>query len=100
MSKPTAEQEAKIREIFSGFHNKKIDEQKFIKKLRTIENATKSGHQSIWFRYFKNDTGATTVDSIERDLNTLPNCYQNNRKYCFECIEIAVEENSLQINFS
>jgi len=100
MSKPTAEQETKLREIFSKFHKKEITEEQLIKRLRAVENKTRSGQKSIWFRFFKNDTAATTVESIERDLNTLPNCFQNNRQYIKESIEIAVNENSLQINFS
>ena len=100
MSKPTKEQETKLREIFSKFHKKEITEEQFIKRLRAVENETRSGQKSIWFRFFKNDTAATTVNNIERDLNTLPNCFQNNRQHMFECIEIAVNENSLQINFS
>jgi len=100
MSKPTAEQETKLRDIFSDFHHKKITDEQLIKRLRAVENETRSGNQTIWFRFFKNDTAATTVRDIERDLNTLPNCYQNNRKYVHENIEIAVNENSLQINFS
>jgi len=100
MSKPTTEQEIKLREIFSKFHNKEIAEEQFIKRLRAVENKTRSGQKTIWFRFFGNDTAATTVSSIERDLNTLPNCFQNNRKYMHENIEIAVNENSLQINFS
>ena len=100
MSKPTTQQEATIRQIFSDFHNKKIAEEKFIKKLRTVENITRSGVRSVWYRFFKNDTLVSTVNSIERNLNTRPNCYQNNRKSTLEEIEIAVTENSLQINFS
>ena len=100
MSKPTTEQEQKLRDIFSEFHNKKITQEQFIKRLRAIENKTRSGQKTIWFRFFKNDTAVTTLNDIERDLNTLPNCYQNNRKYMQENIEIAVNENSLQINFS
>jgi hypothetical protein len=100
MSKPTAEQEIKLREIFSDFHHKKITDEQLIKRLRTVENKTRSGHKTIWFRFFGNDTAATTVNNIERALNTLPNCYQNNRKYMQENIEMAVNENSLKINFS
>ncbi len=100
MSKPTAEQEQKLRGIFSDFHNKKIDNWQLIKRLRAVENKTRSGQKSIWFRFFKDDTLATTVNNIERDLNTLPNCYQKNRDHMLENIQIAVEENSLQINFS
>lgn len=100
MSKPTAKQEAKIRQVFSDFHNKKTTEETFIKELHAIENKTRSGQKSVWYRFFRNDTLVATADRIEICLNTRPNCYQNNRQHTLEEIEIAVTENSLQINFS
>ena len=100
MAKPTKEQETKIFEVFVNFYNQKINEDQFIKKLHAIENKYNTKTKGIWFRFFGNDTAATTVKNIERDLNTIKNCYQNNRQYMLENIEIAVTENSLQINFS
>ena len=100
MAKPTKDQEALIFNIFHAFYHKNITEETFIKELRRIEKRTKDGYKTIWFRFFNNDTGATTVHNIERDLNTLKNCYQNNRQYMLDKIEIAVTEDSLKINFS
>lgn len=100
MPKPTKEQETKIFEVFVNFYNKKLTEEQFIKKLYAIENKYNTKTKTVWFRFFSNDTAATSVRDIERDLNTLKNCFQNNRQYMLENIEIAVLENSLQINYS
>jgi len=100
MAKPTKEQENQIFEVFVNFYNKKLNEDQFIKKLRAIENKFNTKTKSVWFRFFSNDTAATTVSDIERDLNTIKNCFQDNRQYILDKIEIAVTENSLQVYYS
>ena len=54
--------------------------------------------KAIWFRFFKNDTGATTVNDIKRMLK-LPATHEN-YKYIIECMEIAVKDKSLQLYYS
>lgn len=53
--------------------------------------------QSLWWRYFANDTGANMVT----DLQTyLANPTSNNGKYTIECMEIAVNDNAAILYYS
>lgn len=54
--------------------------------------------KSMWFKFFPGDTTVTTIEDIKKDLN-LPSSH-NNYKYIIEKMEIAVENNSLEIYFS
>ena len=53
----------------------------------------------VWWRFFRNDTGANTPDQLLRNLEAIGN--KNNIKYYEECMEIAIKpETEMQIYFS
>lgn len=51
-------------------------------------------YASIWFRFFKDDTLATDIKTIELDLRN------NNRQYLIEYIKMALnDQDNFQLNF-
>ena len=91
-------------ELFADFLSMKIDEQTFIQKLYSFEMKIKSENDetenedcSLWFRFFKGDTLATTIRDIKTDLifgNT------SNHNFMIENLKLAIELNELEIYLS
>ena len=79
-----------------------LDLDKLLNQLNTVDRLMKKEYKSedsnLWFRFFSNDTAATTIRDIKNDLS-LPIKHRNFINL-IECIEIAVEDKSLTINFS
>lgn len=70
-----------------------------ILSLMNIENQLKRKrkltNKELWFKFFNDDTGATTIYDLQRDLNN-----PTNRDYTIENIKHAIENKSLQVYFS
>lgn len=88
--------------MYNYLHNGN-DLELLINELKRIEKHAKDtigGKDcNIWFRFFSNDTGATTIADIERDLQSYVN-----RKYRLECMEICTKDidpnNELRVFYS
>lgn len=59
------------------------------------ENVAPNENSSLWIRYFKGYTLATTISDIYNDLNS-----PTNYVYTINCISIAVESNELEVYYS
>ena len=71
-----------------------------ITKLELIEKEIKQGKDTdkgLWFRFFENDTAATTINDLRHtfEIDTL-----RNKEYMIENICIALNEISLQLYYS
>jgi hypothetical protein len=76
------------------------DLQSLLTKLVLIEKQIQGGRKTdkgLWFRFFKNDTGATTIADIQ---NTFLFDHLRNQEYYLECINIALNEISLELYYS
>lgn len=91
----------RITLLFEEFLNNEIDNNSFILKLYSFEmrireeNNFKS-NENLWFKFYKDDSLATTIRNIEIDLKG----NKNNYNYLIENLKIAVKENSLVVHFS
>lgn len=99
-----------VREAFAKFlqSNGDTDDQIIlIKVLKKIENEFKkfggikqTKDKSLWLRYFKGDTLATTIRDIEMNINPLTSSH-GNHIYALECIELAIAPDSgMELHFS
>jgi len=88
--------------VFNDYIQSRLSKSEFIINLVEIEvniavelNCLSSLHadKHVWFKFFKDDTLATTIADIDTDLNT--NC-----KFITECIELAISTDGLEIYFS
>lgn len=75
-----------------------------IEYIKIVNNSIKSKYKypkdkGIWFRFFNNDTGATGLNDIQRDLSLFPtHC---NYQYMIQCIDIAISnKKEFKIYFS
>lgn len=87
--------------LFNEFLNGSIDKSNFLVKLYSFEMKIRRIYVfdydlHLWFRFFDNDTSATTIRNIEFDLKGSKNNYDTLMSY----FKIAIEENSLQVYFS
>ena len=94
-----------VEAVVKKFLKKEITQEQFIKKLYTFDKVLKrlfgtKGNKQIWFRTFKGNTGAMWISEIERDLNTLPNCYQRNCEFLLSSLELGVNELGMEVYFS
>jgi len=90
-----------VQKIFDTFINENKSSKWLLEELEAVSlvfDGRRNG-ADIWFRFFKNDTGATTIWDIERTL-VERNETQRNIEYMMECIAIGVAEKSIQLNFS
>lgn len=95
--------EDEVKETFAKFLSGKITQQQLIGRLKGYNGRLKrlfgsAKGKSIWFRTFKGNTGAETIQEIENDLNLPPS--HGNRKYLLECLEIGVNELGIGVYFS
>lgn len=93
-------QKKSINYWFTQFHLGNVELDQLIESLQDWEDKFKSKDKnaSLWFKFYREDTLATTIDDLNRNLN--PSTSTNvNRKFMQERIRIAVDENSLQIYF-
>lgn len=83
---------------FDSFKNKVITANQLVIRLQYFERILTNGKgkKQLWFRFFNDDTLATDIDDINRNLSTTG----KNHNHLIECIDIAVANQSLQIYFS
>lgn len=86
----------KVTGLFQKYLGGKIDATLMVRKLNALKRPTKSG-KTLWFRFFTNDTGATTTNDLLNDLTT---GFNTNGEYRRECMEIAVDTGSVAVYFS
>jgi len=82
-SKDLIQYRHKAEDLFFRYDKGQIDLVELISGLRDIEDHARKNiggdpMASLWFRFFKGDTGATTIREIEHDLN-LPDSHRNNK---------------------
>jgi hypothetical protein len=88
--------------IFSDFINEKIDTETMLFKLNNIELEIKAEYKystlykNLWFKFYKDDTAATTIRDIQLELQST----MCNQEHMIDKMEIAVNEKSLKIFFS
>jgi hypothetical protein len=77
-----------------------------ITKLELIEKEIKQGKDTdkgLWFRFFENDTAATTINDLRHTFEIESSKYSTahrNKEYMIENICIALNEISLQLYYS
>ena len=83
------------------FLNHGENEEILIAQLRNLECKIREeiflgvkDDKGLWLRFSKDDTLATTINDIERDLKTF------NRETLLESFKLAVENNYIEIYFS
>ena len=89
-------------EVMGDFYNfiQTEDEEVLMDKLYSIErhwkswNAIQKTNKDMWFRFFKNDTAATTIADIQRDLHS------PNRKYRMDNMKICYDTGEIEVYFS
>ena len=78
--------------LFQSFLLGEIGKKELLFSLYDIEVELINGKntkKSLWFKFFKGDTGATTIQNITND------------KYFVECMQLSINEpKDLQIYFS
>ena len=103
MEKNYIEYRYKVEELFFKYL-KEGDLDLLIKKLYEIETLIENtfddfGNKSLWFKFFDNDTAATTIGNIKGDLS-LPSNHPNH-KLMIENLSFAIElKKELEIYFS
>ena len=87
------------------FADRKTD--MLVNTLRGIEKDIKGKtdtDKGIWFRFFKNDTGATTIADLENTFKKdggLPGgTIEKNKEYMYESISFAVIDLTLEMYYS
>lgn len=92
-----------VEVLFSSYLNGKINTSQLIHSLKKLEsNEREAGNykedEGMWFRLFKNDTGATTINDLERLLR---NTTHPNYEFTRDCMEIGTSLGSkVEIYFS
>lgn len=86
-------------EAFSKFLKNK-DDKELIDNLCAIQRhyrvwrSVRGTDRHIWFRLFKGDTIAWTINDIIHDLK------DSNRDYLLECMQICVDKSEVQVYYS
>ena len=86
-------------DIFSKFLNNN-DKDELISNLCQIQSHYRSWRgilgtdRHIWFRFFKGDTGAWTINDIMHDLK------DSNRTFLLECMQICVDKKEVEVYYS
>lgn len=91
----------RISILFNEYIQNLLELDEFIQKLRDVEDLYKqtlkynSSESSIWFKFSDDDTLATTIDDLERDLTNF------NRDFTLERMREAINlDNELFIHYS
>ena len=85
-----------------AFHKflKNMDEDELISNLCSIQSHYRSWRsirgtdRHIWFRFFKGDTGAWTINDIMHDLKN------TNKTYLLENMQICVDTGEVEVYYS
>ena len=91
---------SKVSNLFHEFL-KNGDANKLETELKTLEkyhkDLTRDKGKDIWFKFYKNDAGATTISELIRDLEV----GNKNRNYRLEQLEETISlDGELQIFYS
>lgn len=85
--------------LFQSFLAGEISKVELIYDLCDIESELINGRKtlkSLWFKFFKGDTGATTIHNIDRNIYC-----PTNDKYIRECMQLSIDNpKELKIYFS
>ena len=71
-----------------------------ISRLRRIENHYRRINEQdiddkgLWFRFFRGDTGAWTINDIVGDLKS------SNKKYVMQCMQICCDTAEIEVYYS
>ena len=87
-------------DLFQNFLNNPTDKDSLINGLKAIETELSKGRKTgknLWFRFFKDDSLATTIQNIEKDLEYN---HMSNYKHLVRCFQISIDIESLEIYFS
>ena len=88
-----------VIDLFQSFLAGKIGKKEMIYSLYDIEVELINGRRtlkSVWFRFFKGDTTATTIRDLENDFIN----YANDN-YVKECMQLSIDNpKELKIYFS
>lgn len=88
-----------VVDLFSSFLAEKIEKRELIFALTEIDKEIRKNPKTLkglWFKFFKGDTGATTIT----DLSKYIDC-STNREHITDCMQIAVDnQKELQIYYS
>jgi hypothetical protein len=88
-----------IIDLFQSFLAGKIEKRELIFNLSEIDREIKKNPKTLkglWFKFFKDDTGATTIHDLYCNIDS-----RVNQSYIFECMQIAIDNpKGLQIYYS
>ena len=78
-----------ILSLFSDFLGSTITEKDLIQSLNEYQLFSLGDGEFYWFKFFKNDAGATTITDITLDLKS-----GVNRQHIIDCMQLAVDNPS------
>lgn len=88
-----------VIDLFSSFLAGKIEKRELIFNLSEIDRELKKNPKTLkglWFRFFKGDTMATTIQGLKNSIGSY-----TNDNYIKECMQIAIDNpKGLQIYYS
>lgn len=88
-----------IISLFTSFLASEIEKRDLIYKLTEIDEELRENPKTLkglWFKFFKDDTGATTIHDLYCNIDS-----RVNQSYVFEQMQIAVyNPKGLQIYYS
>jgi hypothetical protein len=88
-----------VIDLFQSFLAGELEKIDLIYKLTEIDKELRKNPKTLkglWFKFFKDDTGATTISNMYFDLSS-----RYNDRYIKECMQIATDNpKGLQIYYS
>jgi hypothetical protein len=88
-----------VIDLFQSFLAGKIEKRELIFALKEIDKEIRKNPKTLkglWFKFFKVDTGATTI----KDLSNSIDC-NTNREHIIDCMQIAIDNpKGFQIYYS
>ena len=92
-----------VIDLFQSFLAGKIEKRELIFNLSEIDRELRKNPKTLkglWFKFFKDDTGATTITNLNNELRN--DCYNFlNSEHYRECMQIAIDNpKGLQIYYS
>jgi hypothetical protein len=88
-----------VVDLFQSFLAEKIEKRELIFALTEIDKEIRKNPKTLkglWFKFFKDDAGATTIADLYYDIDS-----KVNQSYIFECMQISIDNpKELQIYYS